>query len=293
VCALLLGVSRCQLVGGMRDVYFEADASALDGGSSGSDGGVLADGALADGAKVDGGPCGFKPDGPTMALITAPSAKYCIDTTEVTNAQYEKFLDYLLPGGRLDVPSHCTKYVALDATYTPKRELDLVNKGNLPRANVLWCHAWAYCKWAGKRLCGRIGGGESVPREGGGHTPRIDNEWDFACINGTEKYDFAYDAVGSPTMCNLGPTDVNVRSMPGCHGKKAPFDTLFDMSGNAPEYVNLVEDLAAVPPDTPSTRLTGGRYPDSPNDGACGNSRSVHLDYAVIGGAIRCCADVP
>src|SRR5260370_40886093 len=34
-----------------------------------------------------------------------------------------------------------------------------MNPGTWPRTSVDWCDALAYCTWAGKHLCGKIGGG--------------------------------------------------------------------------------------------------------------------------------------
>ena len=59
---------------------------------------------------------------------------FYIDTCEVTNAQYKKFVDE-------------TKYKPLKHWNEPG-----MNLPNQPAVNVMWHDAVEYCKWAGKRL---------------------------------------------------------------------------------------------------------------------------------------------
>ena len=299
---LLAGVGaltlvQCQFLGGIDEVFFVPDAGSEGGtdGNASGDGPTMNDGGTdAPADAVTDGPCGAK-RGSTMALVapTQGGRSYCIDTTEATIGQYEGFLDHLLAGSPIDVPGYCDTYVRLDKPENvPMRETNKARYA-LPRTDVRYCHAWAYCKWAGKRLCEKIGGGPTIDREGGGHTPNIGNEWDYACMNGLQNTKYAYGPTASATTCNLGQDFVAVQSKPDCRGKVAPFDSIFDMSGNVPEYVHLV-DPARTDGGSPSTRITGGRYGDGDNDdGACGWSRAVDLDYSVFAAGIRCCADVP
>jgi ELWxxDGT repeat protein len=89
--------------------------------------------------------------GPSMVRFGV----WCIDSTEVTAAQYAEFLAAnVAPGG-----PHAL--CATNATFAPEPNstacYDPVQAPNLPMVCIDWCDAAAYCAWAGKRLCGNVG----------------------------------------------------------------------------------------------------------------------------------------
>src|SRR5262249_43179739 len=114
-----------------------------------------------------------------------------------------------------------------------------VGEENYPVTYVNWCDAYAYCAWAGKRLCGRIGAGSVDPQNG--RAPPSD-QWARACANGGASA-YPYGATYEPLRCN-GPKaakggTVPVGSLPGCVGN----DTrLHDMSGNVWEWIDACSD---------------------------------------------------
>ena len=114
-----------------------------------------------------------------MAQIDlADGLSYCIDTTEVTQGQYFAFMktfetdvgvysEDALKLAAASLPEGCPerlrlkpeKYSAPPCDSTPEA-FDFEGKHpEYPVTCVTWCTAYAYCAWAGKRLCGRIGGG--------------------------------------------------------------------------------------------------------------------------------------
>ncbi|WP_218920215.1 formylglycine-generating enzyme family protein [Chondromyces crocatus] len=186
---------------------------------------------------------------------------YCIDSTEVTIAQYLEFVDAsaldesildeqgpgcskgdnesLIPEGGL--ASWWNKMVRADAN--DESQMDH------PVRFVDWCDATAYCKWAGKRLCGARAGGPVAVVDDRIDSPK-DAQWFHACTRGGSQ-PYPYGARPSPAnvpsgICRDGdssPTNENslrnrtapVGSLAGCEGG---FDGLFDMSGNAAEWID-------------------------------------------------------
>ena len=250
----------------------------MNTGGAGGVGGVGgAGGAGGGGAGIDCG--GATQKGPVMIGIktSASDVAYCIDATEVTREQYGFFL---ATSPELNQPAPCDSNGSFTPTvgWPPKS-----NQKNLPVVGVDYCDATAYCAWAGKRLCGAIGGG--VTDAAGGDDP-TSSQWMNACSGGgTRKYPYA-DAY-NPTACNgldYGMNGPNkVQAALGCVGS-AP--GLFDMSGNVREW----EDAC----DGSDCRVRGGSF-DSPGgeDGelpCTGNMVLSRYDKDDFTG-FRCCRD--
>jgi formylglycine-generating enzyme required for sulfatase activity len=164
---------------------------------------------------------------------------------------------------------------------------------------VDWCDAFAYCAWAGKRLCGRIGSGE---------TPYDDfkdaavSEWFNACSAGGTLIDYPfpwYDSPDSYTTCNIY-FDVNVqedgwpvgrrKTLPvaiksSCRGPE-PYDAIYDLLGNVAEWENSCG--AEIGLDDPC-RYRGGNFA-STLDCSDGTRAPRYETNRYIG--FRCCADV-
>ncbi len=183
--------------------------------------------------------------GPKMVPIAAPLGTFCIDTTEVTQGQYQQFLDSSPPsqGGSC----------GWNSSFVPEGPLCNISpktRSDYPIVCVDSCDASAYCAWAGKRLCGRIGGG-AVTSE-----TVLDGELHYACTNG-EQTSYPYGSTFEPGACNDGGYGENttkpVGSAPQCTGTVAPFDRVFDLLGNAVEWVDSGQGTACVSVGTPDT----------------------------------------
>ena len=98
-------------------------------------------------------PCGKGLKGPWMVPMILPTGgSFCADSTEVTRWQYAAFLAARYPLS--EQPLHC----AWNDSYVPWYWQEQT-RDDLPAVSMDWCDARAYCAWAGKRLCGRVGGG--------------------------------------------------------------------------------------------------------------------------------------
>jgi formylglycine-generating enzyme required for sulfatase activity len=206
--------------------------------------------------------------GPTMVEVPAPDGStYCMDRTEVTQGQYFMFLEAkgASPGGgpiRGDVtgqPPGCK----LNVAYAPDPVSDspgcryahgeptaydyLGNHPNHSVGCVDWCDAYMYCQWAGKRLCGRIGGGALDLEES---TEATTSQWYNACSQGG-KTAYAYGDEFEAGRCvdGIEPTEgvdesealslsQDVESKPQCNGSTRPFDQILNLSGSVAEWAD-------------------------------------------------------
>src|SRR6185437_5545544 len=126
------------------------------------------------------------------------------------------------PSQTLGVDGRCAKK---QATF-----FDPPTKGSDPVVCVDWCDAQAYCAWAGKRLCGAIGGGPATT-----YGDPNESQWYNACSNGgTTSFPYGNDYVAGD--CNGGATVAAVGTTPGCQGLTSPYFGIFDMSGNVKEW---------------------------------------------------------
>lgn len=201
-----------------------------------------------------------------MVLVNAGGLSFCIDATEVTNGEYDKFVTATAgspDAGVLDasVPVGCQANLTLAPTSAA------VDAGAYPATNIDWCDAHAFCAWAGKRLCGKI-----VNRDAS------TGEWFNACSNGGTRpvpYGPAYVAGRCKDNGGTGPDPVG--SHPGCEGG---LPGIYDMNGNVAEYVDScgATTCAAMGGDygQPGSCVVAGEYARTVSDPAIG---------------FRCCAD--
>jgi formylglycine-generating enzyme required for sulfatase activity len=215
---------------------------------------------------------------------------YCIDSTEITQSQYQQFLT-----AKAGDVSGQSALCAWNASFQPETDntpqgcnalhVDPGSRPNHPIVCIDWCDARAYCAWAGKRLCGTIPGG--VPGEFNSE------EWSLACSNGgttTYPYGNTYEA----DACGWDQTTYAaqpVRSRPKCHGITAPHDQLYDMIRNVAE---LIEGRSLGIPADPAQQTVGalgegvGPTVSEPTCRTTQQLRRNEVRYTV---GFRCCTD--
>jgi formylglycine-generating enzyme required for sulfatase activity len=220
--------------------------------------------------------------------------EWCIDASEVTNAAYAQFL--AAKGGNTNgQPSYCT----WNASFQPEPPVggslscspvpfDPINQPNHPVTCIDWCDAYAYCAWAGKRLCGRIGGGDYALEE---DDPAVSQHL-AACTNWgatSHPYGNAYQAGecvddafdGTP---GLSSSDSVKPVKTGCQGS---VPGVYDLVGNVWEW----DDVGtSAPGPTSGVFARGGGWSSSSGTSECHAvsywDRQDRRDF--IG--FRCCA---
>jgi hypothetical protein len=205
-------------------------------GGSGGAGGALGGNAGTSGSGGSGAQtCPVNLSGPPMIEIPKPGGGvYCMDRTEVTNADYKAFLDAGVAttgqGAECDWNSTYQPDISAACTTQP---YEPTARPKVPISCIDWCDAKRYCGWAKKRLCGAIAGGSNPPSS---YIDPNADQWYRACSKaGTQK--FPYGDAYQPSYCiGIDSPYVNpasVASAPSCQGG---YDGLFDMSGNVAEW---------------------------------------------------------
>ena len=226
--------------------------------------------------------CGPNLPGPPMVAVSSPSGAYCIDSTEVTNAQYATFLaTNLATSGQ---PAYC----AWNTSYTPSSGWPVaMDQGRSPVAFVDWCDAYAYCRWAGKRLCGKIGGGPNAPADAANPEK---SQWFNACTAGGTKA-FPYGGAYSATACNGSESGrtapVAVGSLVGCQGGVTG---AYDMSGNVWEWE---DSCSGTTGENDICEARGGSYISLAQALRCDHDQNFYRNATMVNGpylGFRCCA---
>jgi formylglycine-generating enzyme len=242
--AIALGATSfggCSLVVDTKGLSGGDQNATPDGSPTVGDGAVPRVDGSADGSSAEGGVTGACPSGrgPAMLRVRDSHGTFCIDTTEVTNAQYDVMIDSAssLPGR--------------SGTCSYKGAFAVAKAGppNAPRVSVDWCDAELFCAWAGKRFCGSRDG-TVIDNTAASNNAKVD-EWYAACSkDGQQKYPYAgnfsdkkCNGCARTGACSTGGSPlVDVATLRDCEGG---YSGLFDMAGNAAEWMDDCDDDGA------------------------------------------------
>jgi formylglycine-generating enzyme len=238
--------------------------------------------------NCDGGRCATCPIG--MVRVPVGPVAYCIDATEVTNAEYDAFVAKVSPKS-VAFPAQCKWKATGSFVPSPK-----VSGPNQPVRNVDWCDAWAYCDSLGNRLCGMIGTGSTKnPAPFDKYDdPNVD-QWRHACSYspaGTAAWPYGPSA--DATKCNTierapdggSNTVVTVRSLTGCIGDPTELNALYDMSGNVAEWQDSCQGTTGA---NDNCRVRGGSFRDKASAASCGSATTRQRDDRQDWVGFRCC----
>ncbi|MFV8754251.1 formylglycine-generating enzyme family protein [Nannocystaceae bacterium ST9] len=258
---------------GSEDVSDESDGAETEGGETGDAEGT-------DGFEPGGcsQACGAENCGECPSAAVVAGEGFAIDAVEVTNGQYAAMLaiDFdtsVLPGG-----------CEWKQGFLPAEWSDSLDPA-LPVVGVDWCDAMVYCAWAGKELCGAVGGG---PTDWANGMDAMGDAWYRACSSdGTQDYPYgdAFDAQACNGSEALIDQMVVGGSIASCEGS---LTGLFDMSGNVWEWTNACESQTGD--GATLCRRRGGSFHSEADALRCGvksERERAERDDAV---GFRCCS---
>jgi formylglycine-generating enzyme required for sulfatase activity len=223
--------------------------------------------------------------GPALVAVEADGASYCVDSTEVTSADYAAWLET-----NPDRDAQPEVICGWNTDFTPGGSWPKpFEESTEPVTQIDWCDARAYCAGVGKRLCGAIGGG---PHAFGDPNNPITDMWFRACTaGGTRTY--PYGSTFDPEACiggDYGDSPVlaalPVKTATGCVGG---VPGLYDIAGNVNEWEDSCDAETGA---GDSCRWRGGSYYSLDPDPACSTNEGTPVRTsrsARIG--IRCCFD--
>jgi sulfatase modifying factor 1 len=172
--------------------------------------------------------------------------------------------------------------------------------GHHPQVCVDWCDAFAYCKGVGKRLCGKIGGGEYGYKKGVVAGGPLDDDsasatlsqWFNACSSGG-KNAFPYGATFDGRQCNAidkgVDTTVPVGSLPGCQSSVSGYAGVYDLSGNLQEWEDSCNGTTG---DQDKCRVRGGAFLGRVDTFLrCNYGLHTNRGSGNGGTGFRCCSD--
>lgn len=244
-------------------------------------------------------PC---PISPPIRMPREDGSAFAVDATEATVESYWAFLHTgttpaIGPVAHADMCAWNTSFapkedaMELDPNCTTWFDFERLVRfePTKPVVCIDWCDAAAYCTWLGGHLCGLTEGQRMSRDEIGSNAA----EWYSACSsNGATVY--CYGDEFDPQACNTaeaagGGVVMPVASLPSCEG---PSPGLFDMNGNADEWVAACDDFG---PDDPGLatcyRVGGAFFQGGAAQSRCASSipgaRGLHGNNT----GVRCCYD--
>jgi len=233
----------CQLLSGIDELAFTGTSSpdAGTGGDAGGDSGPSGGaGGAVGGAGGQGGTLSC-PGGQGPTMVALPDG-FCIDSTEVTVADYVVFTESGA-GSTLATPE-CQGAVVEPTTYLKWPPADPALWGQ-PVVGIGWCAAAAYCAWANKSLCGTLG---KIHGSFGAPDDYAESQWYAACA-GDAGLEYPYGNGYDAGACNGADLDAGLLDAGALATCRGPTTAVFDLSGNVGEwedacnaYVGLGDD---------------------------------------------------
>jgi sulfatase modifying factor 1 len=288
---------RLALIAALASVSCGGTAVSSGEGGGGNDGGTSD--APVDTGHVDAGDDGMTPDSgmqcpalPGPSMVSLPEG-YCIDSTEVTRAQYAAWLATNPdPGSQVDVCSWNDGFIPPEGCLSFIECTDS-NCDSWPQTCVDWCDAYSYCEGVGKRLCGKIGGGANDPSD---FADAAKSQWYNACSSGG-KHVFPYGDTYDPGACNgkeFEPDDwgspAAVASMASCQSSELGYAGVYDLSGNIGELEDSCEGATGV---DDRCRIRGDGFVNDDQDSSymrCDRDMlAVARETIAVGLGFRCC----
>ncbi len=204
--------------------------------------------------------------GPGMIKV----GSFYVDSTEVTTEQYAQFL-----AAKGEDTSGQTKECAWNDSYEPAEKNQ---SPKYPVTHVDFCDASAYCAWADKQLCGKVGGGSLAFQDLASPTK---SQW-FAACGGSKGQPYPYGSSFEAGSCNSSTNALaNVGSHTGCEGFP---DGVFDMVGNVAEWLNACDANNGA---DDGCETIGGGYTQN---GTCSLSSLKHRNEQLPTVGFRCCS---
>ena len=216
---------------------------------------------------------------------------YCIDQTEVTNAQYQAFWQ-----GSSGLVSQQIAECSWNPDFTPTSTWPVgASLLQYPVRGVNWCEAYMYCFSEGKQLCGAIAGG-AVPFNS--YDDHLVSQWDNACTSVNVNI-FPYPGMTyMPALCNGAGNGTPTWQVRNAQGNAPSNDNggclggapgLYDMSGNVREWTDSCDGTTGA---ADNCRLRGGSYNSNGVPAAlqCDAADSDTRSAAPLDVGFRCCS---
>jgi formylglycine-generating enzyme required for sulfatase activity len=182
------------------------------------------------------------------------------------------------------LPSECS----WKTDFTPGCHWPVGEKADHPVTCVDWCDAHAYCQGAGKRLCGKIGGG---PNPFDAFADATMSQWYHACTS-SGVHEYPYGDNYDPAACNgqdsLKKDMTPVGSLAECATVGPGFEGVYDLCGNVWEWEDACGGSVG---SEDSCNQRGGSFASVSTSMRCRAASAAVRSDRSEGVGFRCCRD--